>query len=128
MYKFQYDLLSATMLDGWYCRSMNEQALQQQQQQQQHPHPSQSQSRNSLDGDDLGDREDRDGGDSSGQEEDSDEDVLPRRRNIDYKAQYNTLKKKLKYLLYVSSVRSGGLLALYFWWNDCLDVSLFLGE
>ncbi|EAT46668.1 AAEL002139-PA [Aedes aegypti] len=84
------------MLDGWYCRSMNEQALQQQQQQQ-HPHPSQSQRRNSLDGDDLGDR---DGGDSSGQEEDSDEDIIPTRRNVDYKAQYNTLKKKLKYLLY----------------------------
>lgn len=86
------------MLDGWYCRSMNEQALQQQQlQQQQHPHPSQSQRRNSLDGDDLGDR---DGGDSSGQDEDSDEDIIPTRRSVDYKAQYNTLKKKLKYLLY----------------------------
>lgn len=110
-------LLSATMLDGWYCRSMNEQALQQQQQQQQqHPHSSQPQGRNSLDGDDLGDREDRDGGDSSGQDEDSDEDVLPTRRNIDYKAQYNTLKKKLKYLLYVSSAMSGGL-SQHFWWE-----------
>ncbi|XP_019559657.1 alpha-protein kinase 1 [Aedes albopictus] len=90
------------MLDGWYCRSMNEQALQQQQQQlqQQHPHPSHQmhQRRSSLDGgDDLGDR---DGGDSSGQEEDSDEDIIPTRRNVDYKTQYNTLKKKLKYLLY----------------------------
>ncbi|KAL1400687.1 hypothetical protein pipiens_007229 [Culex pipiens pipiens] len=42
-----------------------------------------------------------DGGDSTEQSDpDSDEDVMPTRRNIDYKAQYNELKKKLKYLLY----------------------------
>lgn len=97
------------MLDGWYCRSINEQAQQAQQQQQmqhheqiQQPHPSSSSSHhpavvrnnnhnNSSDGD----------GDSTDQTDpDSDEDVLPTRRNIDYKAQYNELKKKLKYLLY----------------------------
>lgn len=71
---------------------MNEQALQQQQQQ------VGQQNRSSLDGDELaGDERD---GDSSGQEEDSDDDVVPSRKNIDYKLQYNTLKKKLKYLLY----------------------------
>lgn len=115
------------MLDGWYCRSINEQA-QQAQQQQQHqqsqepqPHSSSSTSHqptaaaaaarnnastnninisnNSSDGEDLGGG--LDGGDSTDQTDpDSDEDVLPARRNIDYKAQYNELKKKLKYLLY----------------------------
>lgn len=89
------------MLDGWYCRSINEQAQAQQQQQQQQlqeqPHSSSHQAvatnRNSSDGE---------GGDTTDQTEDndSDEDVLPSRRNIDYKAQYNDLKKKLKYLLY----------------------------
>lgn len=80
---------------------MNEQALQQQQQQRQpQPHHSQQQNRNnSLDADELG-PEDRDGADSSGQDDDSDEEVLPRRRQVNYKLQYNELKKKLKYLLY----------------------------
>ncbi|XP_055523584.1 uncharacterized protein LOC129717595 [Wyeomyia smithii] len=92
------------MLDGWYCRSMNEQALQQQQQHQRpqpQAHHSQAQQNrnNSLDADDLG-AEDRDGGDSSGPDDDSDEEMLPRRHQINYKVQYNELKKKLKYLLY----------------------------
>lgn len=109
-----------TMLDGWYCRSINEQAQQAQQQQQMQqadpqPHSSSSHqaavavrnsnnnvnaNNNSSDGEDMGGP---DGGDSTEQSDpDSDEDVMPTRRNIDYKAQYNELKKKLKYLLYVS--------------------------
>ncbi|KAL9696382.1 hypothetical protein quinque_015667 [Culex quinquefasciatus] len=106
------------MLDGWYCRSINEQAQQAQQQQQMQqadpqPHSSSSHqaavavrnsnnnvnaNNNSSDGEDMGGP---DGGDSTEQSDpDSDEDVMPTRRNIDYKAQYNELKKKLKYLLY----------------------------
>lgn len=70
------------MLDGWYCRTMANQ--------------------NSTD------HNEQDNGNEPNVIDESDDSqdipvahLMPR---IDYKAQYTTLKKKLKFLLYVSSV------------------------
>ena len=76
------------MLDGWYCRSIaNQNAVEQ---------------------------NDRDDENEPNVVDDSDESqdvpaqhMMPR---VDYKSQYHTLKKKLKFLLYVSTT-SGALLA-----------------
>lgn len=69
------------MLDGWYCRSM----------------ANQNATRNN-DNDDDNEPNVVDDSDES-QEDIPVARLMPR---IDYKAQYTTLKKKLKFLLYVS--------------------------
>lgn len=90
------------MLDGWYCRSManqqsssidpddNQSQSHQMTQQQHHNLPTQHDGHNAAD---------------SGSDDDSHTAVgnIPNiNPRIDYKAQYNNLKKKLKFLLYVS--------------------------
>lgn len=68
------------MLDGWYCRTMASQ-----------------QSRQQNDHDD--DNEPNVVDDSDESQDIPVAHLMPR---VDYKTQYNTLKKKLKFLLYVS--------------------------
>lgn len=70
------------MLDGWYCRTMaNQQSRQQQNDQDDDNEP------NVVDDSD----------------ESQDVPVAHLMPRVDYKAQYSTLKKKLKFLIYVSS-------------------------
>lgn len=76
-----FNIISRTMLSGWYCRSMANQ--------------------NSTDHNE----QDDDNEPNVVDESDDSQDIpvarlMPR---IDYKAQYTTLKKKLKFLLYVST-------------------------
>lgn len=68
------------MLDGWYCRTMANQNSTEQNEQDDENEP------NVVD-------------DSDESQDISVAHMMPR---VDYKAQYNTLKKKLKFLLYVS--------------------------
>lgn len=76
------------MLDGWYCRTManQQQSLDQNDQEDERPHHRQPQHH-------------------SGSEEESQvvSNMLGNQRT-DYKSQYTNLKKKLKFLLYVSSL------------------------
>lgn len=74
------------MLDGWYCRTMaNQQSIDQT--------------------NDQDEEQDANIGDSGSEDESQivtvSNNINPR---IDYKVQYNGLKKKLKFLLYVSAL------------------------
>lgn len=68
------------MLDGWYCRSM----------------ANQNSAQNNDDEDNEPNVEDSD---------ESDTPVAHLMPRVDYKSQYDTLKKKLKFLLYVSKYK-----------------------
>lgn len=67
------------MLDGWYCRTIKNQ--------------------NSAEQNDQDDEHEPNVVDDSEESQDMPSHMMPR---VDYKIQYNTLKKKLKFLLYVS--------------------------
>lgn len=91
-----FNIISRTMLSGWYCRSMANQ--------------------NSTDHNE----QDDDNEPNVVDESDDSQDIpvarlMPR---IDYKAQYTTLKKKLKFLLYVSTSFSLWLNAVCTKWKN----------
>lgn len=69
------------MLDGWYCRTIKNQ--------------------NSTEQNEQDDEQEPNVVDDSEESQDMPSHTMPRPR-VDYKIQYYTLKKKLKFLLYVS--------------------------